>query len=280
MDNFLILVALLEVLILWQLNLYQIVIFFIVYVWWYLDGKEYTGESRFDGLRKLHFWKHLSPVSVSAPVQNLTNQTRQLYVFHNCSTITPLFWSMGLHGTVADAFFAKNHPIHYMVPPVYMWIPLLREFLKWTGGVTWSKYNTEHTRDTVVTDLLQNGRSIAYSPSDYTGFLKGDIEIGYPDMPSDEVLSYCIQNKVKIIIVNVRHEKDRYAMLKMLSVQNWIYKKIGHFFPVLYWKKHGAKSPLIDVGFDISFDSGNYQNIEILKEALKSHLQEHLFKNK
>jgi hypothetical protein len=271
MDNFIFLVVILELLLLWQTKILAILLFCIGYAWWYLDGKEYTGEGRSDGLRALSFWKRVSPVSIITRNDGLTNQTHHLYVFNSCTTIMPMFWAIGLHGT-EESMFVPRHAINYLIPPIYMWIPVLRDFLKWTGAVTWSKFKDHHKQDNVIIELLKNGRSVAYSPSNFV--LDYDVEHAETNyMPSDEVLTYCLQQQIKIVLVNVRHETKRYALFRWPKLQNWVYEKTGHYFPVLYWKKYGHQSPLIEVEFELEFKSGEYNSLESLKNMLKTHLQ-------
>lgn len=276
MDNFILLVVLLELLLLTQVSLWILILFCIVYAWWYFDGKEYTGEGRSDGLRGLSFWKRVSPVNVLVH-NELTKQVRHLYLFNPCATITPLFWAIGLHGT-EESMFVPRHAINYLVPPIYMWIPFLRDFLRWTGAVTWSNKRSHYSQNAVIHQLLQDGRSVAYSPSNYV--LEHDVENAEANyMPSDDILKFCLENQIKIVIVNVKHEMKRYAIFKWHLIQNWIYEKTGHYFPVLYWKRLGPQSPLIEVEFQLGFQSEKYLNLDALKNALKGHLQSN-FKTK
>jgi len=270
MDNYIFLVVFFELLLASQVNVWILILLCLGYAWWYFDGKEYTGEGRSDGLRGLSFWKRLSPVNVI--VQNeLTKQTRHLYLFSPCSTITSLFWSIGLHGT-DESMFVPRHAINYLVPPIYMWIPFFREFLKWTGAVTWSKSRPHFEQNAIIRQLLQDGRSVAYSPSNFVpNFDPEHAESNY--MPSDDVLTFCLEQHIKIVIVNVKHETKRYSLFKWNTVQNWIYEKTGHFFPVLFWKRFGPQSPLIEVEFQLGFESEKYDSLSSLKFALNKELQ-------
>jgi hypothetical protein len=271
MDNLILFVTLLELFLLFQMNLYLIVLVVIGYAWWYLDGKEYTGEGRSDGLRNFSFWKHVSPVIVKVLNTNLTQTARHLYIFNTCATITPMFWAIGLHGTT-NSFFVPDHAINYLVPPIYMWIPFLRDFLKWTGAVTWSKTRLQNT---VIKNLLRDGRSVAYSPGNFVPVAHQDIEVsGNNFLPPDDILELCLEQHIKIVLVNVRNETKRYAFLSFPSViQNWIYEKTGHYFPILYWKRFGPHSPLIEVDFELGFDSGKDYTLDSLREALNRELQ-------
>lgn len=212
---------------------------FLVYMLWYFDGKEYTGERRWEFLRSLRVWQWVSPVHCVFPNKSDIGQTRgkRLFIVPMCLTPSPLIWGIGLHGGT----LVFNQPVHYVVPPIYMWIPFMRDFLMWTGAVTYSLANNSRSKQKVVQDLLDDGRVVAYSPSNFFNPHDHDLEaIIEHRYPTDEMFRYCMNESVSLIPIMVQGEQERYHIVHKLwlrTAQKWFYAKIEYALPLCYWFK-------------------------------------------
>lgn len=167
------------------IHVYILCAFAFFYVWSYLDGKEYTGERHWPLFRNLVVWKWLSPVEYVLPSDV---KGKRLYFMIPCATPIPLIWGIGLHG--GELKF--HYPIHYIVPPLYLWLPVVRDVLMWTGAVTYSRHNSIYALNTVILDLLDRGRSVCYCPSNYFSAAEDDMESQIQSRyPSTELLTLC-----------------------------------------------------------------------------------------
>lgn len=254
----------------WQLS-FGLVIFYLL---WYLDGKEYTGERRWEGFRTLRIWKWITPVDVcKSDVSHLESVAgKRLLVFFNCHTPSSLIWSVGLHGGTIK--FANT--THYMVPPIFMWIPVVRDVLLWTGAVTYSLHNERHSKQTVIFDLLDHGRSVAYVPSNFADKMGHDLEANIEARyPVEETLKMLIEGDVQIVPVVVQGEFERYRIIQnsyVKQVQAFFYKYLEYGFPLCYWYRlfsHTRPSP-VEVKVGPLMSAKVYTTPQTLREALKS----------
>jgi hypothetical protein len=254
----------------WLISLFLVAF----YMLWYLDGKEYNGERRWEAFRRLGIWRWITPVDILFADRNdlQTTSGKRLFVFIPCSTPSSLIWAVGLHG--GDIQFKNT--IHYIVPPVFMWIPIVRDVLLWTGAITYSNYNENHSKYTIIFEMLSQGRSVAYTPSNFadkivSSDLESSIEARYP---SEEILKKIIEENVQVIPVVVQGEFDRYRIIQhhyVKNVQAFFYKHIDYIFPLCYWYKwySHTRPPLINVQFGSIMSSHVYTTPQQLKEALK-----------
>lgn len=279
---YVLLIILLELFVFYYIvHLYALVFIAFLYGWWYWDGKEYTGERRWDALRSLRIWRWLSPIQSIFPNKADMSQTRgkRLFVLPTTVTPSPLIWTFGLHGGALSSF--QQQPIHYIVPPIYMWVPFLRDVLMWTGAVTYSLHKQEYSRLAVIQLLLESGRVVAYSPSNFFNphahalDLEAHIEHRYPD---DETLRFCMNESVCLVPVVVNGERDRYRIVHhpfLHIIQTWFYQRMDYAFPFCYWFRlfNRQRPPEVTVKIGPSMTCNLYQTqadgVEKLRKALK-----------
>jgi len=196
---------------------------------------------------------------------------RRLFLFIPCSTPAALIWSVGLHGGEIDF----KHTLHYMVPAPYLWIPIMREVLLWTGAVTFSAFNPKFSRQAVMLDLFNHGRSVCYCPSNFANSIVNDLETAIETRyPSDELLDFAIAEKIQIVPVVVQGEHERYRIVQnwwLKKIQTYMYEKINYTFPLVYWYRlfSNKKPPSITVQFEAMVTSEMYNNATDLKATLK-----------
>lgn len=246
-----------------------------LYSMWYFDGKEYTGERRWEAFRRLPVWRWVSPVDVLIPekseLQNVGGGKR-LFVFTPCHTPSALIWSVGLH----SGGVRFDHTTHYILPPVFMWVPLVRDVLMWSGAITYSNRDARHNRDAVILDMLNQGRAVCYAPANFCPTklgtdLEASIDARYP---SDDMLQKCIEQQIRIVPVVVQGEHDRYKIVsntKLSAAQAFCYKYADYPLPLCYWYRFYShdRPPLLSVQFSAVMASEVYETTDKLKAALK-----------
>lgn len=249
-----------------------------LYSLWYFDGKEYTGERRWEAFRRLGVWRWLSPVDILMPekseLQNVGGGKR-LFVFTPCATPSALIWSVGLHG----GGVRFDHTTHYVLPPPFMWVPLVRDVLMWSGAVTYSNREAAHSREAVIFDLLNQGRAVCYAPMNFAprpaGARGDDLEKAIDARyPSDDMLSKCIAEQIRLVPVVVQREAERYKMAhneRLRAVQSFCHRHVDYPFPLCYWYRFYSheRPPLLSIQFGAVMASEVYETTEKLKGALK-----------
>lgn len=260
---------------------YVSIIVFFLYALWYFDGKEYTGERRWDAFRSISAWKWITPIQYIFPNKLDIAQTRgkRLFIMPTCATTTPLLWGIGIHG----GSMSMNQPIHFVVPPPYMWVPFLRDVLMWMGGVSYSLRRQDFGKDKVIQHLLDNGRVVVYAPSNFYNPYSDshDVEaIVDHRYPSSEMLQFCIEESVSIIPVIVSGEADRYKMVDTGVLQKWTYSKLDYPLPHVHWFKffNASRPPPIVLKIGPLLTCNLYQRegdgIEKLKKSLRDTVLE------
>lgn len=246
---------------------YTSLIFALVYLLWYFDGKEYTGERRWDAFRRWRLWKLISPVRyhISNHPHLNDKRMRRLFVVWPGDTIFSLVWSIGLHGGHLDAF--ADH-LHYIVPPFLMAIPILRDILMWSGAVTW---RVESPTESCILSLIQSGKSVCIAPSGFGNVLMSSFEseriaeserdiessggVCSTKKMSDELLSFCLHEKIELINIVIRNERTRYWFpdyAPLRAVQRVLFQTKQAFpFPFVHFYRFWAqkKPPLLQVQF-------------------------------
>lgn len=264
--------------------IYLTIIVGFFYLLWYFDGKEYTGERRWDAFRSLRVWKWMSPVDHVFPLKTDMSQTqgKKLLVFPNALTPSALIWGVGLHG--GGTKFGTR-AVHYIVPPIFMWIPFVRDVLMWSGAVTYSLHNPARSMFNVMTRLLEDGRIVAYVPSNFysPSPTAGDVETGVPatdyTFPKDDVLEYIVKERAQVVPVFVQREAERYTIRMHDPRLKWIhahvYKYLDYPLPMVYWFKfyHPTKPHPIVISFGPIMSGEVYTSVDSLLSALKEQVE-------
>jgi len=245
-----------------------------LYSLWYFDGKEYTGERRWEAFRSLRIWRWLSPVDLILSEKNdfQTTKGKRLFVFIPCATPSSLIWSVGLHG--GNIQFKQT--VHYMLPPIFLWIPLVRDVLLWTGAITYSNHINQFNKNNLIIEMLNQGRAVCYTPSHFadrivTNDLESNIEARYP---SDEILKTCIDENIQLVPVVVQGEFERYRILQntyLKNLQAFTFKHLDYPFPLCYWYRwySHVRPPLVSIQFGAIMSAQVYETTSKLKDALK-----------
>jgi hypothetical protein len=92
--------------------------------------------------------------------------------------------------------------------------------------------------------------------------------------PTDEMLTKCIEQQIRIVPVVVQHEHDRYKIVqnaKLGAVQSFCSKHVDYPFPLCYWYRFYSheRPPLLSVQFSAVMAAEVYETTDKLKAALK-----------
>lgn len=215
------------------LGLYLSVGFCLIYGLWYFDGKEMTGERRWDAFRRFFLWQKISPVlHVNVQNEGLLRKGKgiRMYALFPGETFASMFWTFGLHGGRIDAQMSEL--MHYVAPPIMLKIPLLRDVLLWSGAVTYGA-GGKRSLESVLINLMNAGRSVAYCPSRFLPPPKGGgngevIEArGFPN----ELLSFLHQKAAELVPVVIMREQKRYYIFRHERIQTFFLKHFDYPFP-------------------------------------------------
>jgi hypothetical protein len=251
------------------LNFYLLIILTLVYLLSYFDGKEYTGERRWDGFRRFPLWRRVSPITYSfANINDLQRSGKRLYVLLPGDTLVSLVWGIGLHGGALSSFAER---LHYIVPPIFMWIPILRDVLLWSGAVTYDA--KKRPMNGLILDLIQNNRSVCYCPSGLANVvIPQDLEsqntIVTPS-PHDEIFTFARESELEMVPIIVHNERKRYHILHVPRVQTFFYQHIGYPFPMCFVLKafQKKKPPMLHMDFLSIVHCGKYVDNGTLRES-------------
>lgn len=269
------------------LSIYITLICLLVYMLSYWDGKEYTGERHWPGFRRCFgLWRWLTPVSYQiineADLAAITHETPRLYVLLPGDTPMSSVWGIGLHGGALAPRISDR--LHYVVPPLFMWIPVLRDVLLWSGAVTYHPRKRPLTD--VLLDLLLSNRSVCYSPSHFANIAQPEVLLSVvepsdairdvemqtmtssvaadqPSSSSDKIVTPCLTdamfdfartNNLQLVPIVVRGERRRYAILEsptLSRIQRFTFRHVGYPFPFCFvwrfWSR--VRPPMLHMQF-------------------------------
>lgn len=247
-------------------NVYVTALLAFLYLPSYLDGKEYTGERQWRGLREWRLWTRLSPVDTyffaKGDLDAVDHSSMRLYVLVPGKTLASMVWGIGLHGGALSPFGQR---LHFVVPPLLMAIPLLRDVLLWMGAVTWHPRKLPLTE--LILNILQSNRSLCFCPSQDAY----SPEAGMPGVPirmDMRLFDFALHHHMQMVPVVLQNEERHYRMLKWPTVQRWTHQKLGYAWPQACWPKRGPKVPRLKLVFGGIFHcEKRYSNPEALAEA-------------
>lgn len=248
-------------------NVYVTLLLACLYVPSYLDGKEYTGERHWRALREWRFWRRLNPVETcfftKKDLDAVDHRSMRLYVMVPGKTLGALIWGIGLHGGTLNPFAER---LHFVVPPLYLAIPLLRDVLMWMGAVTF------HPRKLPLTDLtlklLQSNRSVCYCPSSFLSATKATASGSGAQICMDmELFEFALRHHVQMVPVAMLNEDAYYHVLRAPRLQSWTLQKLGHAWPQGAWPRRRPQDTLKLVFGSIFHCEGRYGSAALLAEA-------------
>lgn len=246
------------------LNVYITAFLAFLYVPSYLDGKEYTGERQWRSLREWRGWRRVSPVVSQFANQRDLNavdhRSMRLYLMVSGKTLPSLIWGLGLHGGVLSPFAER---LHYVVPPLLLAIPLLRDVLLWTGAVTWHPKRLPLTD--LILQLLRSNRSVCYCPATTANNHGGAVDM--------ELFRFALEERMQMVPVIMQGEKEYYYIGHWPKLQNKMQKWIGYPWPQVVWPRRGGPREMTQVFGPILNCTDRYTNAEELSKSFCESVQ-------
>ena len=204
----------------------------------YNDGDEITGARAWKWLRKYTFNKSIIYESVDK--EGYIEQERILFVVLGNITNFSLISGFGLHGGKFG-----DVDLNYILPPILFKIPILRDFLLWTGAVTYERNDKEGT----VINLLKKNKSVAYAPSgmdDVLNYTGSDNDIITLQNPEIDVFNFVMKYKIRLVPVLIQGETERYSIRRnkyIHKIQKYCMNKWKWPFPFWFFVKIWGKDP-------------------------------------
>lgn len=213
-------------------------IFFLVYfALKYYDGDEYTGFRSWNWLRRFTLFGKSTTVYFGNSEAFKEENVKDKMLFIIVGNLS----NMGLiHGFGMNGGLFKHLDLVYMLPWILFKIPILRDFLLWTGAI--SNYDAEGS----ILKLLKKGKSVAYCPSNMEDFVNfsnprsDDPEKVAVRAPSVAIFDFAIRNRISIVPVLISNETLRYGFLRnhlLHRIHKITYPYIGWPFPFLFFPK-------------------------------------------
>ena len=217
--------------------------------WYMLDDSEQTGVRSWNSIRNLRIWNSsMNPVDYTFINEKTSTSyikdQRKLYIVIGNVTNMGLIHGFGLHGGVF-----KNLDICYALPWVLFKVPVLREFLMWTGAV--SIGHLAHINDSIMS-ILDKGKALCVSINGMNGILHDKVcEI---DTIDDVLFEFLKSENIHAVPVLINNEHSRYSIYKS-SYHNFFIKTFGFPFPFFFNLKLGEDAPpklRIDIGVPVN----------------------------
>ncbi len=222
----------------WWCTNYVVALFLLCYALWYMDGSEHRGTRRWNAFRRLRIWKWLSPVEyVMASPDFQSDPSPRLYVALPGDTHVPLIWGFGLHGGALSE--AMSERLLYVVPPVYMWVPLLRDVLLWSGAICTGKKTSLNVllQDAIVKETSSVAFYASHTSNTYMPPRDGAGEVRTQAV-SDEMLSFVLERTMSMGVVVIAKEHERYWIMssnvcRVHTLQRACWERTRHAFPLV-----------------------------------------------
>ena len=231
-----------------------------MYVLFYVDGKEYNGDRRMDVFRRFRVWRYFSPVQYTfADEQQLSltgPSVKRMYVMVPGDTLGATVWTLGLHGGALNKHIAEK--LCFVVPPLLLRIPLMRDVLLACGAVTYNTHSQKPLEDLLL-EMIQSGRSVCFCPSRFGNGTLSDTAaedaaergvVQTVDVP-EQVLSFARAEKLQLVPIIVQGERKRYHIITWPRVQRFFLKHLDYAFPQCVMPRFFArhKPPPLNVLF-------------------------------
>lgn len=223
----------------------------------YIDNEENKGNRSWSYMRQFFWGKSVEIEATNVQQLKSDNLNGKRVVFMVVGNLTnmSLISTFGLNG----AQICKNMDLVYMLPKILFYIPILRDFLLWTGAIAWKQEN--------IMNSIHKGKIVAYAPENMRDLLQ-EVDIVSP--PANEEFQFAMDNKLWIIPVLIRNETSRYMIFRN-RIQSYFYSstRLNYPFPHIFFLKIFAQEPpkRVKVFIGNPIDSSQYQEPAKLKSV-------------
>ena len=222
-----------------------------------MSGAENTGNESKEGFRNWRLWKLFTAVTyVNGSFEH--DDVALFIVMGENDTNMALISGFGLHGGMF-----RNLDLKYMMPYNLFKIPLIREFLLWSGAVA----NNRDVNGTIL-NLLRKGKSVVYCPP------TTDEEV----VLDKGLFEFATKHDIKLVPVVVNGESDRYNIYRpefVRMMQRFFKRRLGYPFPMIFYPKSFGQSPppKIDISIGVPMNSSVQQNPETFYSLFHSQIK-------
>ena len=234
---------------------YPFAIVFLYYGILVTDDSHKTGAKSWTWLRNLGIWrKKVTAVEYSFGKKQALddcikeNKKKLLFIIVDGNqTNMSLISGFGLHAGVF-----KDYNICYVLPSILFKIPVLREIIMWTGGISSGTGDINN----VILDALNCGKSVCYS---LNGMNLKNIEED-PEIPED-LFCFAQNENVDLVPVIIYDEHKRYSIWRH-PIQDFFLNLIGFPFPLIFGPKVFGKNrpPKVNIRIGEPMCPNNYKN--------------------
>lgn len=178
----------------WRAHVFAVTLLLALYFGLkYGDGDEKLGTRAWPALRRRFFFGKTVSYYFGNREFFKNSSESFLFVVIGNQTNMALFHGFGMHGGVFG-----DLDVAYMLPSALFSVPLVRDFLLWTGAV-------EHDAGAGLLKLLKSGRSVVYAPAGMAAMVN---DVRAPDL---DVFAFAIEHNIQVVPVLVENETRRYA---------------------------------------------------------------------
>lgn len=206
-----------------------IFLWIVFYILLYVDSACRNGNRNWNRVRALKIWKKINdwwfPLDYHSQCRNFDTSKRYLFIVHPNPYNLGMIFGLGLHGGHS---VLKKLNLLWMIPSIYLKIPILRDVLMWSGAVSQDNRN--------VVDLFNKGHSVALSPDGNKDSLRSKEDRLYVKMADDSIFNYALENGIEIVPVVIYGESELYNTTtspKMECVRRFCFEKIGIPWPTI-----------------------------------------------
>lgn len=241
-------IILLEVTLLWiyfltfEVYFLLSLILVLFYVSWYTDGNESTGFRQWSWLRQWSFGIKTEHIFGA----NISKDAQYLFVAVGNESHMGMIGGFGLH---------KNElsNLCYMMPAPLFRVPVLRDFLLWTGAVS-------DQTDLIV--LLKRGWNVAMAP----GWMQNTT---FPDV---SIFEFAMRHGVHVVPVEIAGDSECFRVLGGLErIQQWSMERTGWPFPFLCFPRCSGRT--IKLKFGMPMDARVHKDAMQFREHFLGQLK-------
>jgi hypothetical protein len=212
-------------------------------LYFYLDEGPINGHRTWEKFKSFRIWKYISPVRYEFTNKEEIQQLDKpcLFIVMPNSTNMPLVYGFGFNGgqmpLPRKKTREKTRQCVYLVPSLLFWIPILRDWLLWSGAVADNGYNT-------VLDHINSGSCVAYSPNGMGDLLHMELGKLVIKRPGKRIFTFAKENNISIVPVLVYREQERYHILQKRELQTRMFNLFGWPFPFWFFPRiFGTRPP-------------------------------------
>lgn len=177
-------------------------LFLLAYTLRWLDRAEETGHLAWPAFRSAFIWRWITPVKERTGDQILQSSSKNIILVTPVPHHSTLIWGIGLSSISND--------VYYTQPWWLFHIPLVRDFLVWSGAVAENEVN--------MLNVLQQQKSVCYPVI----ACDEQEQEALAQLPADWLFQMAIHEQINLIIVIVQGSHFHFAT----RIQSGVYRDV------------------------------------------------------